>query len=88
MTVKNYPDSNSMAAPARHAFAITPTNGADLSTPTRGIMCSADSTLVVRFEGDAADVTLLCSAKVYYPFALTQVQATGTTLGGTLHGFH
>lgn len=88
MTVKNYSDKDSMTAPARHAFAITPTDDADLATNTRGIMCSADSTLVVQFEGDSTDVTLLCLAKVYYPFAISQVQATGTTLGGTLHGFH
>lgn len=66
-------------SPAVNAFAITPADGADLATVTRGIYAGGAGDLkVVTLGGDTVTFVGL-AAGVIHPIRAARVFATGTT---------
>ena len=68
--------------PARHAFAITPSDTTDLTRMTRAVMASGAGTIAAIFEGDTSAVTIQVAANQMYAWHVTRVKATGTTATG------
>ena len=65
--------------PAEKYSSITPNDGTDLSSPTRGIYVGASGDLkVISLDGN--DVTFAdLAAGVIHPISCTRVYSTGTT---------
>ena len=66
-------------SPARSAFAVTPNDGADLSTPTRALYVGTAGNLSVILVGDSAAVLLKNLSAGYHPLRCKRIRATGTT---------
>ena len=72
--------SDSIIAPARDAFAITPDNNAGFARATRAIYVGTGGDMVARLVGAAEDVTFRnVSAGSVLAVRLTAVRASGTT---------
>lgn len=73
---------DSLTGPVTGGFDITPDDGADLASVTRGLMVSAAGDVAVTFR-DGSTVTLPgLSPGVIYPLRVTRVLASGTTATG------
>lgn len=67
-------------SPYRHAFAVTPADGADLSHVTRAILVGGAGAVKVDMQGGEAAVTLTgLLAGVVYPVCATRIYSTSTT---------
>lgn len=73
------PISDDPTQPARHAVAITPADGTDLVTVTRGIYVGTGGDLTVVMAGGETVTFTAVVAGVLYPLAVARVKATGTT---------
>lgn len=72
----------SLTGPITGGFDIVPTDTDDLARITRGFMVATSGDMCVHLkDGDALTLTGL-SAGVVYPFRVTRVLATGTTVTG------
>jgi hypothetical protein len=69
----------SATAPAVHAFAITPANGADLSFVTRGLYVGVSGDVKVDTLGGDTVTFVGLAAGVIHPIRAKRVYATGTT---------
>jgi hypothetical protein len=69
----------SVDAPASHAFAITPSNGTDLSDVTRGLYCGIGGDIaVVMLSGQTVTFSQAPGGAIL-PLRVSRVLATGTT---------
>ena len=73
---------NGLTGPICGGFDVTPDDGSDLATMTRGVMVSsAGDVAVVLKNGDAITLPGLAPG-VIYPIRIARVLATGTTAAG------
>lgn len=79
--------TSSLDAPAGGAVAITPSDVADLTDDTRGIIISSvaggDAMAVTMANGDTVTFSGLLTG-VVYPFRLRRIFLTGTTVTGII----
>ena len=68
--------------PAERAFAITPSDSADLARKTRAVMVSGAGNLNAILVLDDEPVVLALSANVVYPLAIKRVLSRSTTATG------
>ena len=69
-----------LTAPPANAFAVSPSDAADLSLTTRGLYVGTTGNLRVLLAGDSAPVTFVnVAAGVTHPLRVRRVYATGTT---------
>lgn len=73
--------SGGLESPASQAFTVAPSDDADLSRNTRGIICSEAGTVRCTFVNDVDDtyVDIAVLGGVLYPFRLKRVWDTGTS---------
>ena len=69
----------SLTAPASHGEAITPSDTAGLSTPTRAIYIGSGGDLAVEMLGGQMLTFRSMQGGVFYPLRVVKVFATGTT---------
>lgn len=81
MTVDAFQDAtNSLVAPARTAFAITPDDATDMPAATRAVYVGQGGNLVVCLVGDEQDAVFLNVAPgTLLPIRIKAVRATGTS---------
>lgn len=73
--------------PFTEAFSISPSDGADLATTTRGIMVTvAGNVSVITKAGSTVTLPAL-QPGVVYPFRVQRVRATGTTATGIIGAY-
>lgn len=73
---------NGLTRPICGGFDVTPDDGGDVATMTRGVMApSAGDVAVVLKNGDAITLPGLAPG-VVYPVRVARVLATGTTAAG------
>ena len=74
--------SDSLIAPARLAFPITPSDSTDLSVTTKAVYVGTGGDIVLRAIGSASDVTLsnVASGSVL-AIRVKAVRTAGTTAG-------
>ena len=53
----------------------------NFATVPRGIHVNVDGTLVVRFEGDSSDRSLVLFGGQYYPYRIKSITQSGSTAG-------
>lgn len=72
--------------PVSHAFAITPSDVAQLPQCTRRLYIGTGGTLAVVMNEDAADspVAFTVADATFYDLAVSQVLATGTSATGII----
>lgn len=70
---------DSAADPARRAFAVTPSDSAELATLPKALLVGGAGALVLRAVDSAADVTVAAAAGQIVPIRAQFVRATGTT---------
>lgn len=73
---------DSVTAPARRAFAITPHDTQPLPLVTKGLCVGGAGAVVLRAMDSDADVTLNVVAGQLLPIRITHIRASGTTAGG------
>lgn len=74
-----------LTSPAGQAFAVTPSDAADLSLVTRGIYVGTTGNLRALLVGDSVPVTFVnLAGGVTHPMRLRRVYATGTTATGLI----
>lgn len=78
---------NGYQFPYTKAVAVTPSDAAELTDVTRGIMVTAAGNIAVFFMNDSVAVTIPVAVNTIYPFMLKQVKATGTTATGIIAFF-
>lgn len=71
-------------ASASNAFSVTPNDGTDLATPTRGIYVGASGDLKVDMRGVGTVTFVGLAAGMIHPICARRVYATGTTATGIL----
>ena len=71
-------------SPASNAFVITPNDSVDLTHVTRGLYIAAAGTLKVDFEDSGTVVLSGLVAGTVYPFAVSRVYSTDTTISGVV----
>lgn len=72
--------SDSLIAPAREAFPISPDDGADINRATKAVYVGSSGDIVLRAIGSDADVTFRnVVAGSVLAIRLRAVRATGTT---------
>ena len=76
-TFQSYGDS--AANPARRAFAVTPSDSAELTILPKALLVGGAGALVLRAVDSAADVTVTVAAGQILPIRAQFVRATGTT---------
>ena len=75
-----YVDPKLQVIPADHAFAITPTDGADLAFVTRGIYVGTGGDVAVILSGDSTAVTFAgVQSGSVLPLRVSRVNSTNTT---------
>lgn len=75
-----YGKYDELATPARRAFAITPSNSADLTEVTRSLYIGAGGDLAVILDGDTVAVTFVAvPTGTVLPIRAKLVKSTGTT---------
>jgi hypothetical protein len=71
---------STVTAAASVAFAITPTDGVDLTSNTRALWIGGAGTLTVNMAGDGNSVLFSgISAGTLLPIQVSRVSSTGTT---------
>ena len=70
-----------LESPAAHAFVVSPDDGADLPTTTRGVSVAAAGLVRVTMLGGET-VEIYIAAGVPFPLRVVRVWATGTTATG------
>lgn len=73
---------DSVTAPARNAFIITPHNTEALAFVTKALCVGGSGTLTLRAIDSTADVTLNVVAGQILPIRITHIRATGTNATG------
>ena len=73
---------DSAADPARRAFAITPSDAAELSVLPKALLIGGAGTVALRAVDSTADVTIAVQAGQLLPVRVQFVRATGTTATG------
>lgn len=73
---------DSVTAPARCAFAITPHDTQPLPLVTKGLCVGTSGEIALRAIDSEADVTLNVVAGQLLPIRITHVRASGTTASG------
>lgn len=68
-----------LTAPAEHAAAITPNDGADLANTTRGIYVGGSGNLKVTMVGGEQVTFTGLAAGIIHPIRAARVWSTGTT---------
>lgn len=71
-----------LSSPARGGFAITPSDGSDLSRVTRGLHCAGDAGTVAVVLESGEEVTLYLNQGSVFPARVKRVKSTGTTATG------
>jgi hypothetical protein len=79
-----YSQASGMDSPASKAFAITPSDAADLPMATRSLYVGGGGNLVVTLVGDTAAVTFTGLQAGYHPLRVKKVSATGSTASGLI----
>ena len=75
--------SPGLASPGSNFFAITPTDGSDLATPTRGIYVGVGGDVSIDgVEGGSAVILQNLAAGVWHPIRAKRVRSTGTVATG------
>lgn len=76
----NASDRRDIRDPGERATAITPSDSADLTNPTRGLYVGASGDVSVILVGDSAAVTFTgLAAGIVHPLRVKRVRSTGTT---------
>lgn len=70
---------DSAADPARRAYAVTPSDAAELPMLPKALLVGGAGALVLRPVDSAADVTVAAAAGQIVPIRASHVRATGTT---------
>lgn len=73
---------DSTADPARRAFAVTPSDSAELAVLPKALLIGGAGAVVLRAVDSAADVTVAVQAGQLLPIRAQFVRATGTTATG------
>lgn len=82
-------NAKGLDSPASKAFAITPADGTDLASVTRGIYTGTGGTLVCVLADDSSTVTFSnVPAGIVLPLRIKQVYSTGTTASMGLIGLY
>lgn len=68
-----------LTAPADHAFAITPHDGADLDEVTRALYVGSGGNLAIVFAGGSEASLLNVQSGTVLPLRCRRIKATGTT---------
>lgn len=68
-----------LTAPAEHAVAITPNDGADLANNTRGIYLGSTGNLAVTMAGGEQITFVGLASGIIHPIRAKRIWATGTT---------
>lgn len=76
---------DSVEAPARNMFLITPHATNEVNPVPKAIRANTAGTIALRAVGSAADVSITVAAGEVIPVRALFVRVTGTT--ATLHGF-
>ncbi len=77
----NLSSRHGLQSPPTHAYAIVPSDSADLATPTRALNVSVSGAVrVSTLDGD--DVVLHVAAGITFPVRVQRVWASGTTATG------
>jgi hypothetical protein len=74
----------------KSAAAVTPSDGVDLASPTRGLYvgASGDVNVIFASDKDASTVVLTgLAAGVWHPMQVRRVLSTSTTATGILAGY-
>lgn len=72
--------TNQTSVPAEHAFAVTPSDSADLAHVTRGLWVGGAGNISVDLNGgETAVVFSGVAAGTMLPLAVTRVRSTSTT---------
>lgn len=83
------PDKGSGQQPIEHLFAVTPSDGSDLSHVTRAIYIGSTGSIQLTTLGGET-VTLqsgVLSAGIPHPIRATRIWATGTSAGNIWAGY-
>lgn len=78
-------NADSVSAPARQIFLITPHASNEVSPLPKAIRADSAGTVALRAVGSSADVTVTLAAGEVLAVRAQYVRATGTTVA-TLHG--
>lgn len=71
-------------SPPRHHFDVTPNDGTDLATVTRGIYVGVSGNVkITNVSGDTVTYTNL-AAGVHHPMCAARIWSTGTTATGII----
>lgn len=73
---------DALSSPARLAFAIAPSDSAELAILPKAIVAGSAGTVALRAVDSAADVTLTVQAGQMIPLRVRFVRSTGTTATG------
>lgn len=71
--------ADSVASPARRAFAVSPSDTVELPMLPKALLVGGAGALVLRPVDSAADVTITVAAGQIVPIRAQFVRATGTT---------
>ena len=82
MTDRFQTTSPSLAGPASHGFAVTPSDSTLLAETTRGIYVSSGGSIAALMLSGASVTFADVPAGTTLPVRLTKIMATGTTAGG------
>jgi len=74
--------SDSPSSPARHAFAVSPSDSVSLSPLPKALFVGGAGTITLRTIDSPADVTLEVQAGQILPLRALYVRANGTTASG------
>ena len=84
MTDRFQTSSPSLAGPASHGFAVTPSDSTLLSETTRGIYVGTTGNIAALMLSGASVTFASVPAGAVLPVRLTKILATGTTAGSII----
>lgn len=71
-----------LTAPADHAFAVTPNDGADLGDVTRALYVGTGGSVAIVFAAGSEATLLNVQSGTVLPVRCRRIKATGTTATG------
>lgn len=78
-------NTKSLDSPASKAFAITPTDGVEITYVTRGLFTGSGGSITLILEDDTSAVTLInVPSGIVLPLRVKQVNSTSTTATGLI----